>query len=103
MDGMFKEFKMAGADDFSYANLANLGAIDALYKNYLQNPESVDLSWRHFFDGMQFAENLLPTFPLSRERRESRSQGASFGRGLPKVRASLCAVQSDPHPGATRA
>jgi 2-oxoglutarate dehydrogenase E1 component len=44
--------------DFSYANLANLKAIDALYQSYLQNPESVDPSWRHFFEGMTFAQTL---------------------------------------------
>lgn len=34
---------------FSFANLANLPELENLYQHYLQNPDSVDPSWRHFF------------------------------------------------------
>src|ERR1700744_6264289 len=51
---------------FSYANLANAAFIEQLYASYLQNPESVDLSWRRFFDGMQFiaGQSLTPKAQL---------------------------------------
>lgn len=45
--------------DLSYANLANLPLIESLYENYLVDPQSVDDSWRHFFEGMEFAKISL--------------------------------------------
>jgi 2-oxoglutarate dehydrogenase E1 component len=42
-------------DVFSYANLANAVFLEDLYKKYKENPESVDLSWRYFFSGLEFA------------------------------------------------
>ncbi|MBU6446629.1 MAG: 2-oxoglutarate dehydrogenase subunit E1, partial [Verrucomicrobia bacterium] len=41
-----------------YAQLANLQMIEELYSRYLSNPDSVDLSWRHFFEGIDFAAYL---------------------------------------------
>lgn len=40
---------------FSYAHLANLQAIEELYEKYRANPESVDSSWRFFFEGWHLA------------------------------------------------
>jgi 2-oxoglutarate dehydrogenase E1 component len=37
--------------DFSY----NISLLETLYESYKRDPESVDASWRHFFEGMQFA------------------------------------------------
>lgn len=45
-------------DASSYANFSNLELIEDLYQSWLKNPESVDLSWNHFFEGMQFAEHM---------------------------------------------
>lgn len=42
-------------ESFNYANLANAKFIEGLYDQYLANPESVDVSWRRFFEGVQFA------------------------------------------------
>ncbi|MDN3508049.1 MAG: 2-oxoglutarate dehydrogenase E1 component [Simkaniaceae bacterium] len=39
---------------FGYANLANASFIEKLYKQYLEDPKSVDLSWQRFFEGVQF-------------------------------------------------
>jgi 2-oxoglutarate dehydrogenase E1 component len=47
-------------NDHSYANLANLPVLEQLYQNYLNDPHSVDLSWRHFFEGMTFAQGAIP-------------------------------------------
>lgn len=44
--------------DLSYANLANLSALEQFYESYLKDPNSVDPSWRHFFEGMAFAQSL---------------------------------------------
>ena len=40
---------------FLYANLANLSLLEELHAKYLKDPESVDPSWRYFFEGMDFA------------------------------------------------
>lgn len=40
---------------FSYVNLANIALLEELYAKYLIDPNSVDPSWRYFFEGMQFA------------------------------------------------
>jgi 2-oxoglutarate dehydrogenase E1 component len=41
-----------------HAQLANLPLIEDLYQRYLANPESVEISWRHFFEGIDFAGYL---------------------------------------------
>lgn len=47
-------------DKFSY--LSNTGAevIDDLYKKFQENPDSVDISWRRFFEGFEFANKTYP-------------------------------------------
>ena len=42
-----------------HAQLANIGLIEDLYNRYLANPESVDPSWRHFFEGIDFGSYLF--------------------------------------------
>lgn len=42
-------------DKFSYLLHAHPQFIEALYKNYKQNPDAVDISWRKFFEGYDFA------------------------------------------------
>jgi 2-oxoglutarate dehydrogenase E1 component len=43
-------------DKFSYIGTSDVNAIEALYTQYLQNPDSVDASWRDFFKGFEFAQ-----------------------------------------------
>lgn len=50
-------------NDFSYANLANLAALEQLHQNFLKDPNSVEASWRHFFEGMSFAQSVTPSMP----------------------------------------
>ena len=52
-------------DAFSYASLANLAGIEQLYQSYLKDPASVDLSWRHFFEGMSFASSAMPSVQVT--------------------------------------
>jgi 2-oxoglutarate dehydrogenase E1 component len=43
-------------DKVSYVGNADVNAIDHLYKQYRQNPESVDIGWKKFFEGFEFAQ-----------------------------------------------
>ncbi len=40
---------------FTYANGANVAFLENLYKEYKNNPEAVDPSWKLFFEGYEFA------------------------------------------------
>lgn len=42
----------------NHAQLANISLIEELYARYQLNPESVDQSWRHFFEGIDFGSFL---------------------------------------------
>lgn len=42
-------------DKFSYLGNADPSAIEAQYQQFLKDPESVDESWRKFFEGFDFA------------------------------------------------
>lgn len=39
----------------SYLGNSEIGTIDDLYRQYLENPEALDQSWRNFFKGFEFA------------------------------------------------
>lgn len=43
-------------DKISYVGNADVNAIDHLYKMYQQDPESVDIGWRKFFEGFEFSK-----------------------------------------------
>ncbi|MEP4531459.1 MAG: 2-oxoglutarate dehydrogenase E1 component [Cyclobacteriaceae bacterium] len=43
-------------DQYSYIANADVGYIDDLYKSYQSDSESVDISWRKFFEGFEFAQ-----------------------------------------------
>lgn len=40
---------------YTYATGTNAAYIESLYSSYQEDPESVDLSWRKFFEGYEFA------------------------------------------------
>ncbi len=42
-------------DKFSQVGNQEISAVDELYASYLENPESVDTSWKNFFAGYEFA------------------------------------------------
>lgn len=48
-------------DQFSFLSNAEVGSIEELYKKYKQNPEAVQESWRSFFKGFEFAQQVYPT------------------------------------------
>ncbi len=41
-----------------HAQMSNAPLIEELYEKYRENPQSVDPSWRHFFEGIAFAAYL---------------------------------------------
>ncbi|MES2798650.1 MAG: 2-oxoglutarate dehydrogenase E1 component [Bacteroidota bacterium] len=43
-------------DKITYVGNADVTAIEHLYKSYQQDPESVDLGWKKFFEGFEFAQ-----------------------------------------------
>jgi 2-oxoglutarate dehydrogenase E1 component len=52
--------KKQSDQDFSYANILNISYLEEMYAQYLKTPETIEPSWRHFFEGMRFAETRLP-------------------------------------------
>lgn len=42
-------------DNLSYLSNLDANTIDHLYQQYRENPESLELSWRKFFEGFEFA------------------------------------------------
>ncbi len=46
--------------DFSYLNGSDSIAIEELYQNYLQKKDSVDATWKQFFQGFEFAQANYP-------------------------------------------
>lgn len=45
---------------YSFANLSNVSYIETLYKAFREDPKSVDPSWEHFFEGVNFGKKALP-------------------------------------------
>lgn len=50
-------------DQFTYLSNADPAALDELYRQYLQQPASVDESWVKFFEGIEFANKHYPLKP----------------------------------------
>lgn len=82
----------------SYANLANVKYIESLYEQWSTDPQSVESSWRQFFDGMQFASLLSQALPPREESldfrvalliRAYRTYGHLFARINPLEDAAL--------------
>ena len=42
-------------DRFSFLNTAHIELIDSMYQQYLQSPDSIESSWKSFFQGFDFA------------------------------------------------
>ena len=43
-------------DKFSYISNADASFVDDLYKKYISDPGSVDVSWQRFFEGFEFSQ-----------------------------------------------
>ncbi len=44
-------------DKFSYLSNADVSFIDDLYTRFREDPDSVDLSWKRFFEGFEFSQD----------------------------------------------
>ncbi|MBK8847824.1 MAG: 2-oxoglutarate dehydrogenase E1 component [Bacteroidetes bacterium] len=55
---------MAQVESKSYLSNGELRAIEDIYKQYLANPELVELGWRKFFEGFEFAQTDLSQLSL---------------------------------------
>ncbi len=51
-----RSFRQHTMDRFSFLNAAHTAFFADLYDQYLQNPDSVEPSWRSFFQGFDFAQ-----------------------------------------------
>lgn len=47
-------------DKFSYLGNADISLIEKQYNQYLENPDSIEESWRKFFEGFEFARKNFP-------------------------------------------
>ncbi len=50
-------------DNHSYLSNADITSIDALYTQYKQDPQSVDISWQRFFEGFEFQKAEFEVLP----------------------------------------
>jgi len=64
-----------------HVRMANLALIEELYGKYLADPKSVDPSWRHFFEGVDFGQFL------TRKRGETSQSVAPDSRILDLIQA----------------
>lgn len=62
-------------DNQSYLGNSDVTAIDALYQQYKQDPQSVDISWQRFFEGFEFQKSTFE--PLPSGNKEALSSSAS--------------------------
>jgi len=84
-------------DKFSYIANADPSAIDEMYQQFAQDPESVDLSWRKFFEGFDFAQAQYPTKPNGQAVGLSSSKETQV-RDLIYQYRSLAHLKSDTNP-----
>ncbi|MEI6061474.1 MAG: thiamine pyrophosphate-dependent enzyme, partial [Bacteroidota bacterium] len=47
-------------DELSFLSNADTEAIEELYRQYKQHPESIETGWRRFFQGFEFSGKLMP-------------------------------------------
>ncbi len=43
-------------DDLSFIGNSEVESVEKLYEQYIQNPDSLDISWQNFFKGFEFAQ-----------------------------------------------
>jgi len=53
-------------DKFSYVGTGDVNAIEALFQQYVKDPNAVDASWRDFFKGFEFAQTSYSLSPAGR-------------------------------------
>lgn len=61
-----------GHDGYTFANGNNAAFMESLYEEYKKNPESLDESWRKFFEGYEFALSVSQPGTSSERRDDSK-------------------------------
>ena len=51
-------------DTKTYLGNGELQAIESLYKTFITNPELLDMGWRKFFEGFEFAQTDMSTIQI---------------------------------------
>ncbi len=49
--------------DYSYLSNADPSALEALYRQFQEDPASIDDGWKKFFEGFEFAQEKFPMLP----------------------------------------
>lgn len=89
MNGAFERFRRS-----SYLNGANASFIEALYEDYLRDPESVDPAWRCYFQELEASDaELRKDIPHTPIRREFELLGRGNGQRHPAL-AEVMAPQA---------
>ena len=57
---------------------ANSDVIDAAYRAWLDNPDSIDPTWRAFFQGFALGADGQPTLPAGRMGRSATAAGVQI-------------------------
>jgi 2-oxoglutarate dehydrogenase E1 component len=75
-------------DKFSYLGNIDVSSIDELYERYRNDPDSVDHSWRRFFEGYEFARASFGDDPVVPEQVEKEFRVIDLINGF-RVRGHL--------------
>jgi 2-oxoglutarate dehydrogenase E1 component len=53
-------------DKYTYLGNAEVAAIETMYVQFVSDPDSVDVSWRKFFEGFEFSRQVYGDWPVER-------------------------------------
>lgn len=84
---------------FSFANGTNASFVDGLYQDYRKDPQSVDESWRQFFEGYEFALSSSTGAGGGGSDAEAKVEAfINLYRRLGHLNAHLNPLESEPQP-----
>ena len=64
------EFHKMKRQDFTHLSASDITYIDGLYEDYKKNPESIEETWKMFFQGFEFQGMSSGDFDESKLRKE---------------------------------
>lgn len=76
-------------DKYSYLRSANADYIETLYQEYLANPDSIDPTWRYFFEGVELGEYSQAEYEPSTQGDGNGYATAAQAAATPKSVASF--------------
>jgi len=83
--------------DYSYLSNADPAAIEALYRQFTQDPESIDNGWKKFFEGFEFAQQNFPMLPTEGSATTSAVSSGGISEKEIQVRNLIHAYRSRAH------